>query len=347
MFVYILIFSWIWYIYSLFSRKPIPQKSKRFTISPILYPNIWTCYKKQQGHFWTEDNIDYTQDVVDWKKMHPDLQKVYKMVFAIFSFLDCLVNENISSIEEDLPDHYLEAKAFLHAQEAMEDIHQKTYSDIIEILLPEERDELLKNAGKTEYVKKKVELTCRRRGSNVSLAERIIANGCVEGIGFSGLFAPIFWLKGNNLLPGVRFANEEIITDESIHLEGAREIYESLVKDGEIERLSQNSVEDIVEDFVEVEIECTREILSVKDKAILRDLTIENMAEYIKFVADFYLKSLGYKIKYGAKNPFPFMDATGLITKSNFFEKSVAEYKQTQLNDTSANEIKTDLKMNF
>jgi len=50
------------------------------------------------------------------------------------------------------------------------------------------------------------------------------------------------------------------------------------------------------------------------------------MAEYIKFVADRLLRSLGCSEVYGADNPFEWMEMISLQGKTNFFEKRVSEY---------------------
>jgi ribonucleotide reductase beta subunit family protein with ferritin-like domain len=50
------------------------------------------------------------------------------------------------------------------------------------------------------------------------------------------------------------------------------------------------------------------------------------MAEYIKFVADRLLRSLGCSEVYGAQNPFEWMEMISLQGKTNFFEKRVSEY---------------------
>ncbi len=44
------------------------MKEKRLSLLPIKWQKQWDFFKKQQGHFWTEDGIDYTQDVEDWIK---------------------------------------------------------------------------------------------------------------------------------------------------------------------------------------------------------------------------------------------------------------------------------------
>jgi len=50
------------------------------------------------------------------------------------------------------------------------------------------------------------------------------------------------------------------------------------------------------------------------------------MSEYIEFVGDHLLVSLGVPKHYKAVNPFDFMELISLQGKTNFFEKRVGEY---------------------
>jgi ribonucleotide reductase beta subunit family protein with ferritin-like domain len=47
------------------------------------------------------------------------------------------------------------------------------------------------------------------------------------------------------------------------------------------------------------------------------------MMQYIEFVADRLIYSLGYPKLYNSKNPFDWMDMISLQGKTNFFEKRV------------------------
>ena len=52
------------------------------------------------------------------------------------------------------------------------------------------------------------------------------------------------------------------------------------------------------------------------------------MRQYIEFVADRLLVSLGNPKHYNATNPFDFMEMISLQGKTNFFEKRVGEYQK-------------------
>ena len=50
------------------------------------------------------------------------------------------------------------------------------------------------------------------------------------------------------------------------------------------------------------------------------------MCQYIEFVADHLLTSLGHSRMFGAQNPFEWMSMISVDGKTNFFEKRVGEY---------------------
>ena len=52
------------------------------------------------------------------------------------------------------------------------------------------------------------------------------------------------------------------------------------------------------------------------------------MAQYIEFVADFWLVELGCSKVYNSENPFDFMEMLSLQGKTNFFEKRNPDYQK-------------------
>ena len=59
------------------------------------------------------------------------------------------------------------------------------------------------------------------------------------------------------------------------------------------------------------------------------------MCQYIKFVADHLLVSLGNDKIYNKTNPFDFMDIISLQGKTNFFEKRASDYLKAGVNRSS------------
>ncbi len=52
------------------------------------------------------------------------------------------------------------------------------------------------------------------------------------------------------------------------------------------------------------------------------------MSQYIKFIADRLLFTLGVPKFYNVENPFEWMDMISLQGKTNFFEKRVGDYQK-------------------
>lgn len=107
--------------------------------------------------------------------------------------------------------------------------------------------------------------------------QRLLAFACVEGIFFSGSFCAIFWLKKRGLMPGFTFSNELISRDEGLHTDFACLLYSHLVN-----KLSQDTVFEIVGDAVNYEKEFITEALPVN----LIGMNMVLMKEYIEFCAD-------------------------------------------------------------
>ena len=89
-------------------------------------------------------------------------------------------------------------------------------------------------------------------------------------------------------------------------------------------KLSVGCVHDLVCEAVELEKEFVCESLPVS----LLGINASLMCEYIEFVADHLLSSLGVHKFYLTPNPFDWMEAISLEGKTNFFEKRVGEYQK-------------------
>mgnify|MGYP006363221941 FL=1 len=213
-----------------------------------------------------------------------------------------------------------EARCFYGFQIMMENIHSETYSLLIDAYIkdPKEKHYLFNAIETVPCVKKKADWALRWI-QNGSFAERLVAFAAVEGIFFSGSFCSIFWLKKRGLMPGLTFSNELISRDEGLHCDFACLLYSMLQN-----KMTQEQVHTIIKDAVNCEHEFVTDALPVS----LIGMNAKLMCQYIEFVADRLLVSLGYSKIYNAANPFDFMEMISLQGKTNFFEKRVGEYKK-------------------
>jgi len=305
------------------TNEPILQENpQRFVLFPIQYPQIWQMRKKALASFWTADEIDLQADLQDWQNRLNEQERFFiKHVLAFFAASDGIVNENLAINfykEIQIP----EARSFYANQIQMEDIHSETYSLLIDTYIqnPEEKQKLLNAIETTPCVQKKANWALRWINNAPSFAHRLVAFAAVEGIFFSGSFCAIYWLKKRGLMPGLTFSNELISRDEGMHCDFACLLYSMLV-----EKLPLTELQDIIKEAVEYEKEFVSSALPVS----LIGMNAQLMCQYIEFVADRLLLSLGSEKIYNASNPFPFMEMISLQGKTNFFEKRVGDYQKS------------------
>jgi ribonucleoside-diphosphate reductase beta chain len=301
--------------------EPILKDDKnRFVIFPIKHDDIWEYYKKAEASFWTAEEIDLGADLNDWKNLKDDERHFVSHVLAFFAASDGIVNENLAQnfVSEV---QYAEAKFFYGFQIMMENIHSETYSLLIDTYIRDknEKDRLFNALDTIDCVKKKGEWALKWIDSD-NFVERLVAFAAVEGIFFSGSFCSIFWLKKRGLMPGLTFSNELISRDEGLHCDFACHLYTQHI----VNKLPQQKIYDIIIDAVEIEQEFVVDALPVS----LIGMNAKLMSQYIEFVADRLLVSLGCDKYYNASNPFDFMEMISLQGKTNFFEKRVAEYQK-------------------
>ena len=293
----------------------------RFVLFPIQHHDIWKAYKDQAACFWTAEEIDLEKDKNDWANLKDSERHFLKHVLAFFAASDGIVNENLAvnfSNEVQWP----EARAFYGFQIMMENIHAETYSLLIDTYIEDDSEKAkLFNAMETiPSVMKKAQWALRWTDSErATFAERLIAFAAVEGICFSGSFCAIYWLKQKGIMQGLTFSNELISRDEGLHRDFACMLHNKLVN-----KVSEETALQIIKEAVEIEKEFVTEALPVS----LLGMNASKMCEYIEFVADHLLISLGFAKHYNTLNPFPWMEQISMQGKTNFFERRVGEYQK-------------------
>ena len=266
------------------------------------------------------EEVDLSSDVKHWETLTADEKHFVSHVLAFFASSDGIVLENVAArflSDVQVP----EARAFYGFQIAIENIHSEMYSLLLDTYIKDtaEKHNLFRAITTISCVQKKADWAMRWIGSASSFAERLVGFACVEGIFFSGSFCCLFWLKKRGLMPGLTFSNELISRDEGLHTDFACLLY-SLLNN----KLSREIVLEIVKESVEIEQEFVTESLPCQ----LIGMNADMMSEYIEFVADRLLVSLGQEKHYNVQNPFEFMEMISLQGKTNFFEKRVGEYQK-------------------
>ncbi|KAG7097080.1 Ribonucleotide-diphosphate reductase (RNR), small subunit [Marasmius oreades] len=308
-------------------EEPLLKESKRrFVLFPIQYQEIWQMYKRAEASFWTAEEIDLSHDLMDWNYRLNDNERFFiSRVLAFFAASDGIINENlVERFSNEV--QVAEARCFYGFQIMMENIHSEVYSLLLDTYIKDvtERQFLFDAIDTIPCIKRKADWALRWiSDKRVSFAERLVAFAAVEGVFFSGSFAAIYWIKKRGLMPGLAYSNELISRDEGLHTEFATLLFSYLKR-----RPHPNVVHKIIEEAVSIEQEFLSDALPVG----LIGMNAPLMCQYIKFVADRLLVSLGNEKVYNASNPFDFMDMISLQGKTNFFEKRVSDYVKANVN---------------
>lgn len=310
------------------SSQPTSQESMlqddplRYVLFPIPAHRqaLWAAYKKQMQCFWTAEEIDFSADSKDWDDLDLKEKRFLELILAFFAGSDGIVLENI--VENFCSDvQWPEVRCFYGFQAMMENIHSEVYSLLIDQFVDTEsrKQELFQAIENIPCIRSKAEWAKTWMDASRPFAERLVAFSVVEGIFFSGSFCAIFWLKSRGkMVKALGMSNELIARDEGMHTDFAVLLYSYLE-----EKCDASTIERIVRSAVDIEIGFICDILPYRLQGMNQDL----MSQYIRFVADRLVTQLGYDKLYGVSNPFPFMEATSLDGKSNFFEKRVSEYQ--------------------
>jgi len=299
----------------------LTPSNDRFTTFPIRYPDLWLMYKKAVASFWTAEEIDLSQDCVDWEtKLNENERYFISRILAFFAASDGIVFENIDNnfVNEV---QIAEARAFYSYQGFNENIHGETYSLMIDKLIKDqdEKSQLFRAIDTIPCVQEKANWAIKWFDKSSTFANRLFAFACVEGIFFSGSFCALFWLKNRGLMPGLCFSNELISRDEGLHQDFAIALMSHLNNP-----VTEKDAIEIVKSAVEIEKTFICEALPVK----LIGMDSEKMSQYIEYVADRLMKQLGFKPIWGNSCPFDWMQNISLEGKTNFFEKRVGDYSK-------------------
>lgn len=214
---------------------------------------IWQFYKRAQASFWTAEEIDLSQDVMDWNhKLTSGERHFISHVLAFFAASDGIVNENLlERFSNEV--QVAEARCFYGFQIMMENVHSETYSLLIDTYIkdPQQRTHLFDAIETIPCIKRKAEWALKWISDDQSsFAERLVAFTAVEGIFFSGSFASIFWIKKRGLMPGLTFSNELISRDEGLHTDFACLLFTHLKR-----RPHPNTILKIISEAVKIEQE--------------------------------------------------------------------------------------------
>jgi ribonucleotide reductase beta subunit family protein with ferritin-like domain len=297
----------------------LEENDNRFALFPIKHNDIWDMYKKHEVCFWAVEELNLGQDADDWNGLTPNEQHYLKMVLVFFSCSNGTVLEDIvSKFRDEVP--VPEVRCFYGVQITMENVHAETYIILVDTYIKNqiEKRKLFKALVNFDCVRQKVDWTRSwTRREDRTIAERLIAFAAVEGIFFAGSVCAISWFKKRGLMKGLTFSNELISRDKRLHCDFACLL---------LSKLSNTPSPEVVKKIIKTAVTIEKNFICSAVSVELIGMNRELVSNYIEFVADHLLTTLGFPKIWNTNNPFKWMDTIPMQGKNPFFERDVVGF---------------------
>jgi ribonucleoside-diphosphate reductase beta chain len=310
------------------------------TLRPMRYPEFYEMYRNAIKNTWTVEEVDFSLDVTDLKSKMTDADRhlIHRLV-AFFATGDTIVANNLVL---NLYHHINapEARMYLSRQLFEEALHVQFYLTLLDTYIPDpnERNKAFaaienipsiqqKGAFCFKWIDsiqslQKLETREQRRQFLLNL---ICFAACIEGLFFFAAFAYVYFLRSRGLLHGLASGTNWVFRDESGHMAFAFAVVRT-VRAQEPDLFDEDmraQVEAMLEEAIACETQFAEDVLS----GGVAGLSVKDMRQYLEYCADQRLAQLDLPKKYGAKNPFDFMDLQDVQEVTNFFERRVSAYQ--------------------
>jgi len=310
------------------------------TLRPMAYPTFFEMYRAAIKNTWTVEEVDFSTDVADLRTKMSDAERhLVQRLIAFFATGDSIVANNLVL---NLYRHVNapEARMYLSRQLYEEALHVQFYLTLLDTYVPdpEERHRAFAAIESIPSIQRKAEF-CMRWLDSIQRLDRLTTRAdrrqfllnvvcfamCVEGLFFFGAFAYVYFLRSRGLLHGLAAGTNWVFRDESAHMAFAFEVVNTVRRE-EPDLFDARFAEDVCE-MLDEAIACETQFAEDLLGAGVMGLSVPDVRAYLEFCADQRLATLGLGKRYGARNPFAFMDLQDVQEVTNFFERRVSAYQ--------------------
>ena len=306
----------------------------RDSFKPFHYPWAYDAWLKHEQSHWLHTEVPMAEDVKDWKKKLTDEEKRFLTnIFRFFTQGDIDVAGGY--VKNYLP--YFpqpEVRMMLMGFAAREALHIAAYSHLIETLgMPEstyaEFLEYSEMREKHEYV---LDISSKNGTAESTATHIAVFSAFTEGMQLFSSFIMLLNFPRHGKMKGMGQIVTWSIVDETQHAESMIKLFRAYVEENR----------EIWNDELKSKIYTIAErMVQLEDKFIdlsfgqtqMEGLTKEEVKQYIRYIADRRLISLGmkgiFKVK---KNPLPWVEEMiNAPTHTNFFENRATDYAKGAL----------------
>lgn len=299
---------------------------------PLEYPKAFEFYEMHEKMHWLPEEVPLHQDILDWKnKLSPTEKNFLTQIFRLFTQSDV-------DVAGAYANKYLplfpkpEIRMMLLSFAAREAVHIQAYSHLIDTLgMPEAT---YKQFMEYEAMREKHAMIESFMGTDEKMIVQQIAafSAFTEGMQLFSSFIMLLNFTRFNKMNGMGQIIAWSIKDESVHVDGMTWLFKEFLKEHR----------DIWTDDLKRQLYTIAEkMVELEDKFIdlafetggVEGLTIEEVKQYIRYIADRRLIGLGMKGIFKVKtNPLPWVEEIlNAPEHANFFEQRATAYSKGSL----------------
>lgn len=316
-------------------KEKLRLTDERQYFKPFSYPWAYDAWLKHEQSHWLHTEVPLLEDVKDWKRrLSAEEKEFLTNILRFFTQSDIdVAGGYVNNYLPQFPQP--EIRMMLCGFAAREALHIAAYSHLIETLgLPEttynDFFEYKEMRNKHEYFQ---QLSGEEYHASQTIATQIAAfSAFTEGMQLFSSFIMLLNFPRHGKMKGMGQIITWSLVDETQHTEAMIKLFRTYIEENR----------DIWNDSLKSSIYAIAEkMVQLEDKFIelafngfkLEDLTIEDVKQYIRYIADRRLISLGlkgiFKVK---KNPLQWVEEMiNAPTHTNFFENRATDYAKGAL----------------
>ena len=309
------------------AKRKLRLTDDRNYFKPFSYPWAYDAWLKHEQSHWLHTEVPMLEDVKDWKNRLTNEEKQF--LTHIFRFF----TQGDIDVAGGYVNNYLpyfpqpEVRMMLCGFAAREALHVAAYSHLIETLgLPESTyNQFLEY----EAMRDKHDYFLTIAGQDATtIAQQIAAfSAFTEGMQLFSSFIMLLNFPRHGKMKGMGQIVTWSIVDETIHAESMIKLFRTFIEENK----------DIWNDELKSQIYTIAEKMVVLEDHFIdlafemgpmEDLKAEDVKQYIRYICDRRLISLGLKgINKVKRNPLPWVEEMiNAPTHTNFFENRSTDY---------------------
>lgn len=273
------------------------------------YPKFFDLWQQQKSFFWMPERIELNQDRVDYEKLTDVERFVFNTNLRWQTMTDSLLSRSIHQMSEYVTNPELELCMGTWAD--MENVHSFSYTHILKNITKnatEFFDTILDDkmvAKRSDDIKSSYDQFFNENNDiKQVIFDSILATQATEGVSFYTSFICSFWFGKQGKMEGNAKIIGEIARDENLHQAITMNIiryWKENSEEGfqEVLKKNESKIYDFYEMVVKQESEWAEYLFS---KGSLMGLNEEVLKQYVEWIANNRLASMGYKKIFNTKN---------------------------------------------